>query len=133
MILPLKVCLTIFALYGPRLVSADCTVEVKQATWNYAHGSDKKIPGVPTVTECKDHCLNNSVNCRGYTHTTNGVEGFCYLFKELTGMRECSTCSSGTTPEYFDGACPFNTEDELGEENTDSVQACWQKCFDTTG
>jgi len=111
----------------------DCKVEVKRATWNFHYGSDEEIPGVITVEECKELCLNDSDNCRGYTHTTNEVVGYCYKFKELTGMRECSTCSSGTTPEFFEGVCPFNPEDELGEEIAESAEVCWQKCFDTTG
>ena len=125
--------ITLLLFYGPSLIVGGCTVEVKRATWNYHYGSDIEVPGVQTVEECKELCLNDPVNCRGYTHTTNGVAGFCYKFKQLTGMHACDTCSSGTTPEYMEGACPFEVEDELGEESAESAEICWQKCFNTPG
>ena len=133
MILPLKLSLALLVLWESSIVLGDCTVEVNHASWQYTEGRDDEIPGVPTVEECKAHCLSNPVYCRGYTHTTNGVKGFCYLYRELIGMQECSTCSSGTTPEYFEGACRFNNEDEIGAENTESAELCWQKCFETEG
>ena len=125
--------ITLLLFYVPSPIVGDCTVEVKRATWNYHYGSDIEVPGVQTVEECKELCLNDPVNCRGYTHTTNGVAGFCYKFKQLTGMHACDTCSSGTTPEYMEGACPFEVEDELGEESAESAENCWKKCFDTPG
>lgn len=86
------------------------------------------------MEQCQEICLNDPKNCRGYTHMPVGLNGHCYKFKELTGMRACETCSSGTSPQILDdSACTFNKEIKIGEESAKTVAECWKMCFETTG
>ena len=53
-------------------------------------------------------------------------------------MHECSTCSSGIISngeefEFFDGSCPFYTEDQLAELYSETAELCMTKCLDTIG
>ena len=125
-------------IFGESFCLRSCSNSVKGATWNFQPGIDVEIPYVHTVQECKQRCVSDPSNCQGYTYTTNGVVGYCYKFKELTGMHECSTCSSGIISngeefEFFDGSCPFYTEDQLAELYSETAELCMTKCLDTTG
>ena len=125
--------ITLLAICAPTLILGDSTITVNKATWKFNYGFDQEIIGVETVEQCQKICLDDPENCRGYTHMQVGLNGYCYKFKELTGMHACETCSSGTTPQILDGsACTFNKEIKLGEASAKSVDECWKICFETT-
>ena len=129
----LRLSLSLLVVCGPTLILGDTTITVNKATWDFNYGVDQEIPGVKTVANCKELCLDDPENCLGYTHMTVGLIGYCYKFAELSGMRACETCSSGTSPQILEGsACTFNKEIKLGEESVKTVEECWQICYNTT-
>ena len=94
----------IIAIISAPLVNASCQMTVGQATWDYHDGTDWRIPDVYTFEECFQECLSSNY-CKGFTHQNQGVQKYCYLFRELNNLQACSTCKSGTVFQDADGVC----------------------------
>ena len=108
-----------------------CRSQVDKATWEFDPSIGEEIHYVKTVYDCKARCWEDLGKCQGYTFTSNGVVGSCYLFHELNGIHACETCSSGVTYEVVEGACTFDVDNELTEVKTDTVEECYQQCVGT--
>ena len=108
-----------------------CATNVTGATWKLTIGVDhSKV--VETVELCSDLC-NEDASCHGYTWKSNGIVGFCYMFKNLYEIHACEGCLSGTFPENLTGACAGSVEDVLDSGATDTFEDCEQFCHDTLG
>ena len=93
------------AIISLQLVNTSCKMTVDQATWDYHDGFDYRIPDVYTFEECFQQCLIIQDRCKGFTLQNQGVQKYCYLFRDLFNLQACSTCQSGTIPQNLDGVC----------------------------
>ncbi len=117
-------------LFGAAAAST-CRSEIKSATWEFDPSIGEEIHYVKTVADCKARCWEDLGKCQGYTFTSNGVVGSCYLFHQLIGIHACETCSSGVTYEVVEGACTFDVDNELTEVKTNTAEECYQECTKT--
>ena len=111
-----------------------CATNVTGATWKFTVGFDHDIvkAGVETVELCSELCKEDA-SCHGYTWRSDGIIGWCYMFKSLDGMHACEGCISGTFPENLTGACAGSVEDVLDSGATETFEDCEQFCHDTLG
>ena len=117
-------------LFAPAAANT-CRSQLEKATWKFHPTVGEEILYVDNVSDCKARCWEDLGKCQGYTFTSNGVVGSCYLFHELNGIHACETCSSGVTYEVVEGACTFDVDNELTEVKTDTVEECYQQCVGT--
>ena len=103
----IALCLAIIFLKGAH----GCATNVTGATWKLTLGLYHR-KAIETVELCSELCKEDA-SCRGYTWKSDGILGWCYMFKSLDGIHACEGCSSGTFPENLTGACAGSVEDVL--------------------
>ena len=124
----------LFLLLGPAVltgVQAVCHTTTEGYTWNFQGGRDEVLYDVASPEDCLTLCFG-SLDCAGYTWTSDQVVDTCYLFQHLEDIHECHGCNSGAAPNQSKGDF-FNGGPEMAVVSAETAMDCFQACADTEG